>query len=471
MKNFIGRDREIALLRTWQDKPHRSTLTAIYGRRRIGKTRLVEETYKNSFMLQFEGLERGTPFTQKDHFLKTFSRLTKENMTSITAHSSWEDILIFLSEYLKKKPTIIFFDEFQWMAGERQELVSIVKFVWDNYFVKNNCVHLILCGSVSSFIVKKVIHSKALYGRIDTILELSPLSFHNAWHGFMNKRNIYEALEYYMVVGGVPKYLELYNQNTSTMLNLKNLCFSKSGYLYNDVDRLFVSHFGKVKHYRTIVKFCAERKSATREEIINHCGMISGGRISKFLEELELAQFIESYHPVSRNESERLKRYRISDPYVRFYYKFIYPQRNKIKKLTTDFSLEKVLPQARYDIWRGLAFEYLCLTHADKIAKALDFAAVNYEYGSWFSRHDQKTGFQIDPVFIRADRVITICEIKYKNHIGKEIIKAVEEKIKLFPNPKQYTIEKVLISALEPSKHLSPEGYFSRILTVNDLFL
>ncbi len=444
-------------------------MTAIHGRRRIGKTRLVTEAYRDFSLLHFEGLEGSSSAEQRKHFLKTLHRHTGLKAHQLASSEDWEDILILLAEHVSTKPCVICLDEFQWMAAGRSELVSKLKFVWDNYLGESKHVHLILCGSVSSFLVKKVIRSRALYGRIDEIIDLGPLGFSEVRTGFFSERSTREALEYYLIFGGVPKYLEMVNPGRSVRLNLAELCFTPGAFFLDELDRLFVSHFGRVRHYRSIVEFLAGRGFATRAEIARKAGLRSGGRISGFLENLCMAGFIESYGPVHKPGSTHVRRYRIADPYLRFYFRFIRPLKSRLSRGQEPVPLHQALPDRRYDAFLGLAFENFCYHHAPLIARKLGFSAVAYEYGSWFCKGDLATGAQIDLLFKRADRVMTLCEIKFRERIGKEVIGEVERKVTALRSGGNYSLEKVLISAFPPSKQLREEGYFSTILTVDDL--
>lgn len=467
---FVGRNNELEILRRFSSDPSGSRLTAIYGRRRVGKTRLVQEAYSGFPLIHFEGLEGAGTRSQKNHFLKTLYRHSKMEAHRLAAPSDWEDLLILLAEYVAHKRCVVFFDEFQWMAAGRNDLIGKLKFVWDNYFTKAGPVHLILCGSISSFLVKKVIASRALYGRVDDVIALEPLLLHEARSGFLGSRSAREVLEYYLVVGGVPTYLELFDVRRSARLNIGDLCFKPHSYLLEEFDRLFVSHFGTVPHYRPIIQFLAGRGFATREEVAKHIGLTSGGRISTYLEDLDMAGFIEGYGPLHNPGSTHLRRYRIADPYLRFYFRFIHPLRRRIARTPEGIPLHEALAEKRYDIFLGLAFEHFCHRHAHLIAKKLGFSAVAYDCGSWYRRGDLSTGAQVDLLFKRADNVMTLCEVKFRDRVGKEVIKDVEKKTAaLAPLRKKYAVETVLITAVPPTQDLINEGYFSTILTTDDL--
>ena len=124
-----------------------------------------------------------------------------------------------------------------------------------------------------------------------------------------------------------------------------------------------------------------------------------------------------------------------------------------------------------YAAWIGLAFEYLCYSHHQELAQVLGFGAVNYEVGSWYAKGHEGRKTQIDLLFFRADKVITLCEIKFLDTaVGVGVLRDVKQKVAMFPNPKQHTLEKVLITASAPTSTLSSEGYFHRIVTLDELF-
>lgn len=466
---FIGREPELRRLRSFFDSPVEFRITAIHGRQRIGKTRLVEEAYGEDRVLRFDGLEAASSAEQRRHFRNTLYRHTRLEAHRTASTGDWTDLLLLLAEHVAQDPCVIFFDEFQWMAAGRKELVSRLKYVWDSALVRQSRAHLILCGSVSSFMVDKVIRSSALHGRIDDIIALGPLDFPESRAGFLARRGVREALETYLIFGGVPKYLELLDTRHAIRLNLANLCFSPGGYFVDEVDRLFVSHFGKVRHYRNIVEFLVEQRFATRTQIARQLGMNSGGRLTEMMDNLCLAGLVEAYSPVHKPQSTYLRRYRLADPYLRFYSRFILPARARISRSKGGVPLHQALPEDRYRVFQGLAFEHFCHQHAQLLARKLGFSAISYEAGSWYRRADLQTGAQIDLLFVRADHVTTLCEVKFREHVGREVIDEVERKVAALSASRGQTVERVLISALPPAEGLAEEGYFSQILTADDL--
>jgi len=338
--------------------------------------------------------------------------------------------------------------------------------------LKNNRVHLILCGSVSSFVVKRIINSKALYGRIDQVLHLREMSLGELGPAFMGNRSTHEQLEYYLAVGGVPKYFELLDDSQSARLNLHRLCFSRDAFFFNEFDRLFVSHFGKSPHFRHVVRALAGKRFLSRADLIARASLPQGGSATRVLDELELAGFVEAYGPLGNDDARMLKRYRVADCFLRFYFSFIYPMRRRIGP--SPLPLHQALPDSRFPVWKGMAFEHFCGQNASALAGLLGFSAVRYDVGPWFGREDMKAGAQIDLLFRRADNVLTLCEVKHKKTLGTKVISQVEKKVEvLLDGPlnrgKGFTIEKVLISVHPVPRSVEAQGYFSRIIGLDEL--
>ncbi|MBN1676693.1 MAG: ATP-binding protein [Kiritimatiellae bacterium] len=462
-------------MRNWVDGPSKTRLTVLYGRRRIGKTRLVEETFKDVPLLKFEGLENQPTAEQQRVFLRRMAELTGRREYELVKTSHWTDLLILLSDYLaeafKDSPVVVFLDEFQWLAAGRAQLVSSLKYVWDNYFSKRSAIQLIVCGSVCSFLVRKVLRAKALYGRIDLEIHLKPLRLPTIKNVFVPARSLREVAELYMAIGGVPKYLEMIDPALPVRANIERLCFSPEGFLVNEFERIFASHFGTNRHYPRILTALSEKSFANRDEIQKACRLASGGTVTRYLEDLELAGFVEAYAPVDSPGAVRGRRYRIVDPYLLFYFRFIRPALRRIRASDAEDSFSTYVSEQRYQIWRGLAFEALCRQHHRLVAEKLQFGAVRYDCGAWFSRHGERPGVQIDLLFIRADQVVTLCEIKFRDrNIGTDVIAEVERKRHMLPNPRNRTIETVLVTASAPTEELRRERYFNRILQLEDIF-
>jgi len=467
---FIGREQEIARLiqSNWRD---RAILAALYGRRRVGKTALVEHAFRNEVVWKFEGIEAGNTKSQITLFLKQLSSYCPPQEP---LHAKdWHGALLLLNEKIKQRKDralVIFFDEFQWMCEMKPKLVSLFKYFWDNHFSKNSNCLFILCGSVSSFIVKKVLQSKALYGRIDLEMNLQPLSVRETQKLLEHTLCAKTPLDVYMVLGGIPFYYEQLNPAYSLLQNLNENAFSSQGFFFREFDRLFISHFGQNPLYEKILRTCAEGPQSF-PSLAAACDTTVGGRLSHLVDDLQIAGFIDKVQPVGKIKKGRILQYRLLDEYLHFYFSFIYPHSPEI--LAGQVSVEKIMKTARYRQWQGYAFERLCRKQRHVIADHLKFAGVDYSAGSWFNKHSLAFGAQVDLLFVRADKVLTACEIKYGTslkpaQIVRDFARKVEILEKSFP---AYAVEKILITS-EPVTHVvTIKNYFHRVLTAREIFL
>ncbi len=279
-------------------------------------------------------------------------------------------------------------------------------------------------------------------------------------------------MDAYLTVGGIPEYLLYLKTNSSLFLSLCEQSFKSNGYFAQEYQRIFISSMAENKNYQKTIEFLAKKRFATREEILTHLRITSGGRVSELFDDLLLCGFIEKYAPYNLDDDGKLVRYCIQDPYLHFYYKFIKPIESKIKKGDFNHDPTSAFKTASYQQALGYAFERYCRRYSRHIAKILEFSGIQYRDGAYFNRKssEENPGFQIDLIFDRDDSVITVCEIKYsKNLVKTKVIEEFEKKLELLPNPKQKVIHKVLICSNGAEKTLINQGYFDRIITLDDL--
>jgi uncharacterized protein len=241
--NFIGRRVELDKLNSLYTRKG-SSLIVIYGRRRVGKSTLVECFVEDKLCLHFEGLERVHTKNQIKQFSADLKTQIDDPLLQHADFQDWSPIFDYLTTYFKRqrKKCILFIDEFQWLAANQSILVSLIKSYWDRFWSKSN-VMLILCGSVSSYMVKRVIKAKALYGRINWELCLQPLMPKEAYSLLQKKRSKDEVLRYTLLFGGIPKYLNEINPNKSFDQNINQLCFIQNCLFANEYEKIFYSQF------------------------------------------------------------------------------------------------------------------------------------------------------------------------------------------------------------------------------------
>ncbi|MGA1869948.1 MAG: AAA family ATPase [bacterium] len=469
---FVGRKEELKLLNEVYHSA-KSELVIIYGRRRIGKSSLVNHFAKNkSSFYTFEALEGETTQVQLRHFTELLKKQMNDPILESVHFKTWEAAFSYFTERFinqeekRGEKKIIFFDEIQWMAAGRNRLISILKYYWDNQW-KNKKIMLILCGSVASFMLKKIIKSKALYGRITLEILLKGLRANEAYAMFDNTRSKEEILKYLLVFGGVPKYLEEINLNRSFNHNMNKLCFSSHGLMLHEVNRIFYSQFKEARTYLRIVLLLQERIYSFNN-ISQKLSIASGGGLRQYLEQLEQAEIIKSFIPFDKSRKSKIKKYTLFDEYLIFYFKYIEPNLRIIEESSSERVFETLTTNS-FDSWLGLAFERFCLKHSGILARLMGFEEDVLLASPYFGRNDDQ--FQIDLLYKRADNVITVCEIKHKkNKITTRIVPDMEKKCSLLKIPRGYTMEKALISLHGPDTALRDTRYFDYYVTLDDIF-
>jgi len=232
----------------------------------------------------------------------------------------------------------------------------------------------------------------------------------------------YQILQLYMVMGGIPYYLDMVSPEKSAAQNIEEMCFRKGALLTLEFQNLFTSLFkGADKYESIIIALSTKTKGLTRAEISKVTGMKSGGTLTKKLEELEESGFITIYTPFNKKAKELI--FRLSDFYSLFYLKFIKNNTNYDEGVWVN-AIDNPAQRA----WSGYAFEQICLAHTQQIKKSLQIGGVISNTLSWKSKQ-AKNGAQIDLVIDRRDQVVNLCEIKYSINSYK-ITKAYAEKLR-----------------------------------------
>jgi AAA+ ATPase superfamily predicted ATPase len=466
----VGRDNELRQLTGLLDRKS-TAIAVIYGRRRIGKSLLIEQALRGRPALVFEGLENQPKKEQLAAFLFQLARQSA-GKTAGTSARSWRDALIQMEPVLRKRPACIVLDEFQWMANYRRDLVSNLKMIWEQYLSKIPGVKLILCGSIASFMTTKVVRSSALYGRTDLEIHLKGFDLGEA-RQLLRGKGLDEVIEGYLYVGGVPKYLDLIRDFASVRTAMEELAFRANGYFVEEYNRVFCSHFGRNPDFEKIISALVKHPGGLlRGDLAQRGGVAPGGTLSEHLADLESAGFISSSVPFDKGAKSRLIKYRLSDHYLGFYSSFIKPNLQKIAAASRRQFLPWLAQSGRFHAWRGKAFEQLCFAHAPRIAEILGFSGIDWSAGPYFRAPSRdRSGLQVDLLFSRGDNVLTLCEMKCSAApIGRSVVGEVERKVQLlqhcFPTK---TIQRVLVVHGRPSRELARSGYFYRIIQSSEL--
>ncbi len=440
----------------------------VYGRRRVGKTELIEQTFADRNLLKFEGLERQPRESQLREFARLLASYANIPFAESLRFSSWTEALTALAHYVRTGTWTVYLEELQWMANYETELVSALKSVWDNEFRRNPNIILVLCGSAPSFMVNKVLHSAALYNRTEVDFPVSPFSLRESKLFMGQDRSEWEVMDAVLTVGAIPPYLEKLKDQSSIFLSLAKHSFVPPAYFANEYERIFTSSLSSNSHYRKILEYLSEKPFANRGEIAKVIGKEPGGEFSALLKDLEQMLFIHRYYPPQATFKSRGFRYELSDPFIRFYNRFIFGRRIEINQGLYSENPERALSTAELRPYLGLNFERWLRQRPALLPKLLGFSGIEYRCGSYFSR--KTPGAQIDMVYDRADKVVTMVEVKYTTDpVGSSIISEFEAKLKLYPLGKK-SLQRILVSAAGGDKSLNSRMYFDKIITLPELF-
>ncbi len=409
---MIGRENQQKKLKELL-KVNKSSFLAVTGRRRVGKTYLIDTFFSNDICFRLTGIQHADLKSQLKNFA---SKLSEKNNLEENKFTNWQDAFLELKKYLtsldKKTKKVIFLDELPWVVTPKSKFLQFLAHLWNDYLSKEKHFILVVCGSSTSWITKKIINDKGgLHNRITEIINLKPfnLTETKAFFEHLNfKLTLHELVKYYMILGGIPYYLEQLKRGESSTIAIERLCFFNDGKLKNEYQNLYKALFKNAENHEAIVKVLANTKSGlTRNEIIKNTKIKTGGPYNRTIDDLLQSGFIKEFIPFNRKKRGVI--YKLNDEYSIFYHKFIKPNSNYTNGMWSQLAASQT-----YKIWSGYSFELLCFNHIDSIKKALGIAAVFTKISSLrIEGNKYEKGFQIDLIIDRNDAVINLCEIKY----------------------------------------------------------
>ena len=414
-KEIIGREREIKKI----DKLLASEspeFLALYGRRRVGKTFFIREYLKSQTVFFFTGSFETETDIQLENFFREYTHRTKGKKET-TPPKNWNSAFAYLTDYLyplqnRKKKIVVFIDELPWLDRSKSGFVPALEYFWNRHVSTMDNVLLIVCGSAASWMQKKLLRAKGgLYNRITARIKLMPFNLYET-ELFCKKRNLklskYQIVQLYMVMGGIPFYLNELSQGKSAEQLIDEICFSSIGLLSNEYEQLYYSLFKNAENHMSIIETLANHPNGMiRTELVKKVPLPDGGTFVRALDDLLESGFISIYRPFNKKKKDSI--YRLTDLYSLFYLKFI-------KGNVSDAShiWQKISGQSSFKAWSGYAYENICMLHINQILKKLGLSGTFTEISSWKHRgNDELPGAQIDLLIDRKDGVVNLCEVKF----------------------------------------------------------
>jgi uncharacterized protein len=474
MNDFIGRKQELQKLQRLLKKSS-SSLIVVRGRRRIGKSRLIEEFGKNQKTYIFSGIPPTEKTTKEDQLREFGWQLGKALGQPPFLDKDWNDLFLRLASHTRRGRVIILFDEISWMGSEDPQFLSKLKNAWDLEFKKNPNLIFVLCGSVSFWIEKNILSSTGFLGRISLDLFLEELSLKDCnqfWDKGGQYVSAYEKFKVLAVTGGVPKYLEEITPEYTAEENIKNLCFDKSGLLFNEFDNIFSDIFSKRSEIYKKIVTCIDDGHYQYEEIYRKLGIEKSGSISEYLKDLTISGFIKrdyTWH-IKTGKRSKLSYYRISDNYLRFYLTNIFPNEDKIRRGSFQNLSLGLIPG--WESILGLQFENLVLHNRRILQELLNIKPedITYENPFFQTKTARQEGCQIDYMIQTRFDVLYVCEIKFSKHpIESVILEEMKQKIKKLRLPKRMSCRPILIHVNGVNEAVLHSRYFSDIIDFSQL--
>lgn len=419
MGAIIGRNKEVDELKQLVQS-QRAEFVAIYGRRRVGKTFLVDEALREDITFRHAGLspvdENGNANKTKEQLLHFYHSLLLQGWKGRSRPKNWLEAFFFLEQHLQSIDTgarqVVFIDELPWMDTPRSGFITALEAFWNGWACHRPNMMLVVCGSANSWMLDNLVNNHGgLYGRTTYEIKLTPFALTEC-EQFYESRGIqmsrYDIAQANMILGGIPYYMGYFTRGKSLAQNIDNLFFAPNAKLKDEFTKLFCSVFTNPDEMMRIVRYLAtKRKGYTREEIAKGTHLSYNGDLSKWLKALVASDFIVSYVPFG--ESARNVHFRLTDPFCLFYLKFVDGQ----SEMDEAFWMNNVDSQ-KINSWRGFAFEDLCLRHVDAIKRALQIGGISSSQSAWaVSGDDQQEGTQIDLLIARKDNVVNMCEMKF----------------------------------------------------------
>ena len=368
---------------------------------------------------------------------------------------------------------VVFIDELPWVATAKSDFLTGFSYFWNSYASKSNIL-VIICGSATAWMIKKIINNKGgLHNRVTRKILLQPFSLSET-ETYFQSRNIsfdrYQLLQLYMTMGGIPHYLDQVEGGKTAIQNIDEVCFHPQGLLRTEFENLYSSLFAHPERYEIIVNALANKwKGLSRAEILKATQLNDGGGITTILKELEQLGFISSYVPFNKKKKDTL--YRLTDNYSLFYLKYIKDIPNN------EAGSWQILSQTQsWKSWSGYAFENICLQHIAKIKTALGISGIHTRHFSFFAKGtEEQEGTQIDLLIDRMDNAISICEVKFYNDeyvLTREEANKLRKKRSIFrqvsKSKKQLFIVLITTFSLAQGKHSL--GLIDNIIRMDDLF-
>lgn len=399
---FIDRDYEKKLL---QEIYHskKAELVLVYGRRRVGKSRLLIESLPKKEALYFIA-------DASDNILEI---LSKQIPKEFVRFATWDDFFEFI---LKSKYNVFIIDEFQYLVQVEKAWPSILQRWWEK--LKDSNKKIILCGSILSAIYKITRgYGSALYGRKTREMNIRPLPFKHMLQ-MLHQYSTEDLIRSYCILGGIPRYLEEFDSKKPLEENLQEKVFEKTSFLYNEPINLLTEEFRDFSSYLSILLAISEGKTKFNE--ISDYAHIAANKLPKYLAILERVELIQKEIPITESKlKSKITRYFIKDNFYNFWLNFVFKNKSQIEQGLKKQVMSSITPL--FNAYFGRTFEYVCREILLEKIKGIT------KVGRWWYQDNEIDLLAFDD----AQKILYSGECKWQEHVNaKKILAALKEKTK-----------------------------------------
>ena len=436
---FLGREKEILDLE--KEYARDGGFVVIYGRRRIGKTTLIKQFIKSKTAFYFLATKEVESQSMK-RFAGVIARTTGNSVMQKATFSDWLDLFQAVADYKPNEKKVLVIDEFPYLVKVNDSFPSILQNAWDE-ILKDSNVMLILCGSLISMMKKHALsYESPLYGRRTAQMRIAPLPFTTVYEN--QKLSFEEAAEQYSITGGVPKYMEFFSDGQPLYEQIKENVLSKNGFLYEEPNFLLTDEVQVPTNYFSIIKVIADgnHKLGTIAGILG----LETSALTPYLKTLSELGFIEKQVPVTEKNAEKTRKglYFISDNFLRFWFRYVYPYKGELELDNTQISLDE-LDKDFKEKFVAFAYEDICKEIFARLCsdKAIDFTPS--KIGSYWL-NDKSGNTQIDVMAVdTVNKRLFAGECKYYNQpidadVYFELVKKVDNSSEIKSAFKGYTV-------------------------------
>ncbi len=428
MRIFVDREAELQALEREYAREG-SSFVVVYGRRRVGKTELISRFIRNRRSLYYLATEE--PELQNlESFQSVAADFLQSDLLRAARLSRWEDVFREIARACgpTDERAVIVIDEFQYLGRANPAYPSIFQRIWDT-MLKDANVMLVLCGSLISLMRDQVLSEESpLYGRRTAQIRMGQIPFSH-YQEFLPGRSTRELVERYAVTGGVPKYIELFEDEKDVYSAIYANVLDRSGFLYDEPNFLLQREMPDVGTYFALIRAVAG--GAHRPSEISRSFGIRQTSLGKYLKTLIDLDVLERQVPVTEGNPDKSKKslYRIKDNFLQFWFRFVLPNVSYLETGRTA-AVEKRIREHFIDGHVAYVYEDVCRERLWGLADSGELGFVPERVGRWWSGSDE-----IDVAGLSASEGRAVWgECKFwKDPVGANVLRALEEKAARVP--------------------------------------